>query len=31
MEWIVMECVETADCELEVSAAYLSERMCLSA
>ena len=25
MEWIVMECVETADCELEVSAAFVGE------
>ena len=26
MEWIVKECVDTAGCKLEVSAAYLSER-----
>ena len=25
MEWIVMECEETADCELEVSAAFVGE------
>ena len=25
MEWIVKECVETAGCELEVSAAFIGE------
>ena len=29
MEWIVMECVETADCELEVSAAFVGEDVLL--
>lgn len=29
MEWIVMECVETADCELEVSAAFVGEDLLL--
>ena len=25
MEWIIKECVETAGCELEVSAAFIGE------